>query len=440
MSVYWEGLIGSYGAPTKPAVSTASNPGISSSFTNQPITKPQHYVGTLFQEFPPLDPSYADGSDSIVFHTTFGDYSFSKTQPFMSFNYRDGVQLVSHSIFYVNSTFQSPMILSNYTIDRANLDNRHFRYTVSLRTAGNLVGTLQISFIFDKFNRPKISVHLNPTETLTAHGFNVIWIVRGPQSYARFREAPAGLSFSNYTTLTPVGMNETQLELGSDSHPENWRTSALVDWSDSSLGAKIGFGRLPLFGYLPGPAAVVTFPGNVSNIDPAIVGHSNAAYGSAQSFQRHTFFDGTNYWVFFYNGTSTVYEYSADGITWNHPLQVLWAYAYTTIWYSSGNFYALAGTSATGTSTATAYLYFKKGTVSSGSINWLSTVTVDTRTYTHSGSGILEVWSNLQDPNLVLGSDGNVTSVYTWYTMYEYQGYGPRYSVPAGRAGWPANS
>lgn len=260
MSVYWQGLIDLYGAPIKPAVSTASNPGIPSSFNNQPITKPQPYVGNLFQEFPPLDPSYTDSPTALVFHTTFGDYSFSKTQPFMSFNYRDGMQLVSHSIFYVNSTFPSPIMLGNYTIDKANLDTHHFRYRVSLRVAGSVVGSMQVSFVFDRINRPKISIHLNPIETLTAHGFNVVWIVRGPQSYARLKEAPAGLSFGNYTTLTRVGMNETQLELGPDSHPANWRTSALVDWSDSSLRAKIGFGLLPQFGYLPGPAAVVTFP------------------------------------------------------------------------------------------------------------------------------------------------------------------------------------
>ncbi len=411
MAIYWEGIVRAF-----PAIRTlpvqASNPGISVPNSYSPIVPPQPTVSTLFQEFPLIDPSYQNLPGRMAFKTSFGQYVFDKTQPFMSFAYRDGTSLVTHSIFYVNSTFRSPIVFSNYTIDMASLNGNHFRYSVNLRSEGAVVGTLQVGFVFDKVNRPKMSIHLNAASSLTDHGFNILWIVHGPKAFARFKAMSEGLSFENYTSVTPVSMNETQLELGLTPNPETWRTWALVDWSDSALKAKIGFGRIPLFGYISGSAAVITFPANVSAIDPTIVGQSSVGSATAESYQRHIFFDGSNYWVFFYNGSSTVYKYSSDGQTWNY-VGTLWSYSATAIWYDSGSVYAVAGTSATGTTAATAYLYFRKGNVSGTSIGWGSIVTVDTRTYTDNGA--VAVWSNLQDPNIAVGTDGQITTMYTWY-------------------------
>ncbi len=179
MSVYWEGIIRAYATPAKSGLDTAHNAGSPLSFPFQPIVKPQPQVSTLFQEFPPLDPSYTEQADSFIFHTTFGDYAFSKAQPWMSFTYRDGTPLVSHSVFYVNSTFQAPILLSNYTIDTSYLNKHHFRYSVNLGTLGNQVGTLQVSFVFDRLQRPKITVRVTPNAALAAQGFNVLWVVRG---------------------------------------------------------------------------------------------------------------------------------------------------------------------------------------------------------------------------------------------------------------------
>lgn len=214
MVVYWEGIVNAYKIPTGFGSNSASNTGRSVPSSYQPIVAPQPEVSTLLQEFPPVDPTYVNGPDSVVFHTTFGDYSFSKSQPFMGFTYRDGTPLISHSMFYVNSTFPTPIIPSNCTIDASQLTNRGLVYSINLRTAGSQIGTLQVSFTFDRIQRPKITVRVDPTPALIAHGFNVLWIVRGAKTFARYGAAPGGLDFGNYTAVTVAASNQTRLEFG----------------------------------------------------------------------------------------------------------------------------------------------------------------------------------------------------------------------------------
>jgi RHS repeat-associated protein len=423
MAVNWAAVANAFPAGTAIQTSGATNPGLSPSTYYSPILQPQPVISTLFQEYPTIEPSYQNQLDRIVFMTTFGQYSFSKAQPFMSFTYRDGTLLLSHSMFYVNSTFPRPVTFSGYSIDMSTLNSHHFAYSVNLQTGGLRVGSLRVDFSFDRVQRPKISIQVTPSAALTAHGFNVIWIVRGLSTVARFREGPAGTDFGNYTTVTQVAYNETHFEMASTRRPERWHVSALVDWSDARVKAKIGFGAFPLFSFLSGPVAAVTFPANLTSIDPTVVGQSSAAYGSAQSFQRHSFFDGTNYWVFFYNGSATIYTYSSDSRTWNNPVGVLWPYPYTAIWYNSGNIYALAGTSSSGSPSANVTLLFRKGTIGGQSIAWGAKATVDAYTYTDTGA--TTVWADYQDANLVVGSDGLVTVMYTLFTESGYYEYEP---------------
>ncbi len=428
MSVNWMVVASAFPVAVKIQPTGSANPGITPPSYYSPLDPPQPSITTLYQEYPLIDPTYQNQASSIIFLTSFGQYSFSKTQPYMSFTYRDGTLLVSQSIFHVNSTFPAPIILTGYTIDMSYLDSHHFRYTANLQTGGTSVGTLQVTFLFDKFQKPKITIRVTPSSALIAHGFNVLWVVHGPKTFARFPQANVGLDFSNYTTIAPVAYNQTRFELGLTPHPESWRVWAVVDWSDASVKAQVGFGtftstqfpsQFQLLANLGGPASIITFPANLTSVDPTIVGQSSVAYGTAQSFQRHSFFDGNNYWVFFYNGASTVYEYSSDGRNWNNPAVALWSYPLTAIWYSSGNVYVLAGTSSSGTTSASVALYFRKGAVSGTSIIWGSTVTVDSYTYTDSSA--IAVWANYQDVNLVVGSDGLITAIYTRMTESEYR-------------------
>jgi len=353
-----------------------------------------------------MNPSYTEESNRIVFHTSFGDYGFSKKLPSMSFAYRDGTPLITHSVFYVNSSMRTPMAFGNYTIERGSLTDSGIEYSATLRDRGGQLGTMRISVRFDRIERPKITVRVEPDPALNASGFNVLWIAQAPGTIARFKGTPAGLDFSNASRVEQRQVSEPRLELGPQGTPDSWRVWAVVDWSDAPTGTTIGFGRIGELPFLGGPVAVITFPSNLTYIDPTIVGQSNLT-GSALSFQRRTFFDGAHYWAFYHDGSNTVYEYSSDGRTWNNPPIALWSYQRTAVWFNDGIVYALAGSSASGP--VTVYLYFRKGTITGSTISWGAIMTVDSFVV---GTGYL-AQAEYRDVNLVVGVDGLITVVYT---------------------------
>lgn len=419
--VYWQGILNAYPIPSKLAVKGPTNSGQSFPSTYSPITEPQPQVTTLFQEYSLLDPYYVNEPNRVIFHTSFGDYAFNKNQPTMSFTYRDSTPLIRNSVFNVNSTL-TPIVPRNYTIDMASLSNNHLAYSVRLQSGSAQVGTMHVAILFDRIQRPKITITVQPSPRLTSAGFNVIWIVRGYGSVARFKNSPAGFDFTN-ATLTPHGgvdfvnvtrvapqvVNDSQFDLGPSGLPATWRVWAKVDWSDART-AKLGFGRLPIIQELNGPSAVVAFPRNLTVIDPTIVGQSSSAYASSYSYQRRVYFDGSDYWSFYFDGSNTVYKYSMDGRSWSGSSSTLWSYPYTALWFSGNNVYALAGTSASAYPW-TAYLFFRKGMINGNGISWNSVVTVDSYTYSPSAGG--PAASAYRDVNLVIGSDGLITVIFT---------------------------
>ena len=104
-----------------------------------------------------------------------------------------------------------------------------------------------------------------------------------------------------------------------------------------------------------------------------IVDPSTASpYATSMSYQRKTFYDGTNYWSFYYDGTNTVHKYSVDnGQTWtnNGPVFATTGVNETSIWYDSLNstIYAIGDTS-----TATNRVYVQVGGVNAAAhtISW----------------------------------------------------------------------
>ncbi len=107
---------------------------------------------------------------------------------------------------------------------------------------------------------------------------------------------------------------------------------------------------------------------------------------SAMSYQRKLFYDGTNFWSLYFDGTDTVHKYSSDGgATWIDAGTVFTTSAVkgVSIWYdaSSNIVYAVGDTSAASTN-----LYVQRGTVSPGShtITWaVSDSTCSLSTGTH---------------------------------------------------------
>jgi hypothetical protein len=105
-------------------------------------------------------------------------------------------------------------------------------------------------------------------------------------------------------------------------------------------------------------------------VDPAPL----SPYATSMSYQRKMFFDGVNYWSFYFDGANTVQKYSADeGRTWISGGQVFATRGVneTSIWYdrSTSMVYAVGDTSS-----ATIKVALQAGTVDPGAhkIAWAS--------------------------------------------------------------------
>jgi len=101
---------------------------------------------------------------------------------------------------------------------------------------------------------------------------------------------------------------------------------------------------------------------------------TTSSSATAMSYQRKLFYDGTNFWSFFYDGTNTVCKYSTNGgQTWTSRGSVFKAtnVEEVSIWYDSTNniVYAVGDTSAASTN-----MYVQRGVVtpSTSSIAWAS--------------------------------------------------------------------
>jgi len=95
-------------------------------------------------------------------------------------------------------------------------------------------------------------------------------------------------------------------------------------------------------------------------------------YATSMSYQRKTFYDGTNYWSLYFDGKDTVHKYSVDdGQTWtnNGPVFATAGVNETSIWYDSLNstVYAIGDTS-----TASNRVYVQVGKVDAAAhtISW----------------------------------------------------------------------
>jgi hypothetical protein len=81
-----------------------------------------------------------------------------------------------------------------------------------------------------------------------------------------------------------------------------------TDWRDrSDLATSVPQGTRAISGGLPTGASLDSWVVDAS---------TTSTTATAMSYQRKVFYDGTNYWSFYFDGTNTVYKYSTDKITW----------------------------------------------------------------------------------------------------------------------------
>ena len=103
-----------------------------------------------------------------------------------------------------------------------------------------------------------------------------------------------------------------------------------------------------------------------------IDGTTTSPAATAMSYQRKLFYDGTNFWSFYWDGTDTVYKYSIDnGSTWSASSTIYKASGVNeaSIWWDASNsvVYVVGDTS-----TASVNVRLQKGTVTpaTSTINW----------------------------------------------------------------------
>jgi hypothetical protein len=121
------------------------------------------------------------------------------------------------------------------------------------------------------------------------------------------------------------------------------------------------------------------------------VGTSTDIYPLYASSNRKIIFDGSYYWVFYWDGTVLAYKYSLDCITWSGSGSA-WSYSYygraggACLEYNSPYVYVIQGTGSYS-------IRFIRGTISGTTITWGSSVQVHSSGTYYNGLGFCRLTS-----------------------------------------------
>jgi hypothetical protein len=175
---------------------------------------------------------------------------------------------------------------------------------------------------------------------------------------------------------------------------------------------------------IPGQFKLVIDLGTITKgstvlVDPTIASNVDTQ-ATANSFQRHVFYDATagNYWVFYNNGTGISYRYSSDGVNWSMSYSVpgwpAWQdeQASTTTVLNSGRTVVVAAGQDSLNSNPSPWTGFVAvnydvGTILGKTINWQPVQTLVMRDICNNGGTckmLLDIWY----VNLAMGSDGQL--------------------------------
>ena len=128
--------------------------------------------------------------------------------------------------------------------------------------------------------------------------------------------------------------------------------------------------------------------------------------------QRKIIYDGTRWWLFYYDGSNVVYKSSTDTVTWSVEA-ILWSrwltgVSGTAVTISGSKIYAVAESY----SAPNFEIWFTNGTISGSTINWNA-----------SNVRINYVASELGAPSITVGTDGKIwvsTNIMIIPKMYYY--------------------
>jgi hypothetical protein len=137
-----------------------------------------------------------------------------------------------------------------------------------------------------------------------------------------------------------------------------------TDWQDrSDLATSTPQGSRAVLDGLPARATIESW---------TVVSPVSSVGATAMSYQRKLFYDGTNFWSFYWDGSNTVYRYSTDGgqnWTLGGSFYKTTGVNHVSIWYyAAGNIVYTVGD----TNAASTNVYLQRGVVSPAthSISW----------------------------------------------------------------------
>jgi len=262
-----------------------------------------------------IDPYLNETGLQYMFVTTFGNYSFDRTRPYvMTFTYGS---LLSRSAFLINAS--RPLHPSHPVVTQVN--DTFFECRYAALSKGSPAGTVTFTAEFSREERPKLSVAFSGNETFG--DLNIVWGVATPASFLRMERDKTLRLGSNNMSAVPLASRKAHI--GTSSDPSSWDLWLTVDWEDAPSGRlyEASFNWPELF---PGSGVVISFPANLSCVDPTIVASDGGEWATYVSPERKVVYDGDYYWVFYHIGTTTNgrirYATSVDGVSWSTPTYV----------------------------------------------------------------------------------------------------------------------
>jgi hypothetical protein len=248
-------------------------------------------------------PQMSRTQDHLEFDTIWGSYLVSDAHPeSLSFQDTDGTMLVSESYFSLASPYGSTVPV-NGKIVRAEPNAIEVHYDLTpCASPSAIVASMDVTLNFTETAFPKITASVSTVSSEYANA-QVVWTVF-PSPGAEWmgygeKVVSRGTLLANYpaeNTYVP----EMSVNLGVPAQIQNKVFDKFkIDWSD----AKSGFMSIGSFKMLSGGSGYgieIAFDKGKTEIDPSIVTRTSAGSSiKIASFQRHTFWYGGYYWVFY---------------------------------------------------------------------------------------------------------------------------------------------
>jgi RHS repeat-associated protein len=276
-----------------------------------------HFIVSDFQA-PSEIPQMSRTQNGLVFSTLWGTYYVSDSHPeSLSLLSSDGAVLVKESYFSLKSPKDSAVPKNGHVVS-ADSDSLKVRYDlVSSASVFMVVATMEVLVNFSIAEPPKITAKVVDADS-TLGDAQIVWSVF-PSSSVEWLGYDGNLISQGiplaYYPLQSASIPGQSVTLGvaSSSQEPVW-DNFKIDWSDERDGL-LSIDSAKMLSGDTAYAVDIAFGKGKTTIDPYIVASGDESIKTA-SYQRHTFWYGGYYWVFYPLSNGIGYKISSDGITW----------------------------------------------------------------------------------------------------------------------------